>query len=222
LLAPVSLTARRAIGTGEGPGGGVILPALATAPALPLAFYRRSTPEVARDLIGAIVVRERDGLLSAGRIVETEAYGGPEDRASHAARGRASATRGRARLMFGEVGRAYVYLVYGMHNCLNVVAAAEGAAGAILLRAIEPLTGIDGATDGPGKVCRALGVDRALNGASLRSRELRLIAGDGGSIDVATGRRVGVDYAGEWAGRPWRFWIAGNSRVSARQATPGR
>jgi DNA-3-methyladenine glycosylase len=186
--------------------------------ALPMHFYRRPTHVVARDLIGHLLVRQLDDRLMMSRIVETEAYGGPEDLASHAAR---SAT-GRARLMFGPVGRAYVYLIYGMHHCLNVVAAAEGAAGAVLLRAVEPISGIEGATNGPGRLCRSLGIDRSLNDHPLDAPPLWLALGDAvADAQVAAGPRIGVDYAGDWAQRPWRFWLADSPHVStARSPRP--
>jgi DNA-3-methyladenine glycosylase len=195
--------------------------------ALPRSFFARSTVEVARDLLGALVCRATREGLTAGRIVETEAYGGPEDLASHA---RAGVTR-RTLPMFGEVGHAYVYLVYGMHQCLNVVAhAAPAAAGAVLLRAVEPVTGVElmrtrrgRAADpdarlgsGPARLCQALAVDRSLDAHDLTSGEGLWLAG-GDSVpdsDVAVGRRIGVDYAGVWSDRPWRFWLGGNRSVS--------
>lgn len=174
-------------------------------------FYGRPTVRVAQELLGQLLVRERNGQRQVGRIVETEAYGGPEDLASHAAR---SAT-GRARLMFGPVGRAYVYLIYGMHNCLNVVAAAEGAAGAVLIRALEPLANVDLPTSGPGRLCRALAIDRSLNDHPLDHPPLWLArAAPVPDEAIGVGPRVGVDYAGEWAARPWRFWVSGNAHVS--------
>lgn len=179
--------------------------------AIPEGFFRRETVEVARALLGQLLVRERDGQRQVGRIVETEAYGGPEDLASHAAR----SANGRARLMFGPVGRAYVYLIYGMHNCLNVVAAADGAAGAVLIRALDPIANVELPTSGPGRLCRALGIDRSLNDHPLDRAPLWLTRGDEvRDVEVHVGPRVGVDYAGEWAARPWRFWVADNPHVS--------
>jgi DNA-3-methyladenine glycosylase len=190
-------------------------------------FYARQTTEVARDLLGALVCRQTADGFSVGRIVETEAYGGPEDLASHS---RAGLTR-RTAPMFGEVGHAYVYLVYGMHECLNVVARfAEAEAGAVLLRAIEPLRGVElmrtrrgremdpdaRLGSGPARLCQAMAVDRSLNAHDLTSGdELWLSAGDAVREDqIAAGNRIGVDYAGEWANRPWRFWVSGNPSVS--------
>jgi DNA-3-methyladenine glycosylase len=164
-----------------------------------------------------------------GPIVEVEAYGGPDDLASHA---RAGQTR-RTSPMFGEVGHAYVYLVYGMHECLNVVAREDGvAAGAVLIRAIEPAIGIDlmrarrgrpadsdaRLCSGPARLTQALAVDRSLDGHDLiAGEELWLAAADAvPKPAVAVGPRIGVDYAGEWAGLPLRFWIRDHASVSRR------
>ena len=188
------------------------------------------TPLAARLLLGWLIVSEVDGRRAVGRIVEVEAYAGPEDRASHA---RAGLTR-RTAPMFGAPGHAYVYLVYGMHECLNVVAHAPASAGAVLLRALEPLEGIElmrlrrGRTHeaasrlaaGPARLCQALAVDRGLSGHDLLAgRRLWLEApGRGEEVaqeSVACGPRVGVAYAGEdWAGMPWRFWLRDHPSVS--------
>src|SRR5215510_12943889 len=109
--------------------------------------------------------------------------------------------------MYGPPGRAYVYLIYGLHCCLNAVTEPEGSPAAVLLRALEPLENVFERTDGPGRLCRALEVDRSLNGASLTGPSLSVEPADGRDVEVAAGRRVGVDYAGEWALRPSRFWI---------------
>jgi DNA-3-methyladenine glycosylase len=109
--------------------------------------------------------------------------------------------------MYGPPGRAYVYLIYGMHHCLNAVTEPEGVAAAVLLRALEPLENVAERTDGPGRLCRALRVDRSLNGAWLDGPELWIGPGDRPDFEIASGPRVGVAYAGEWATRPWRFWI---------------
>jgi len=197
---------------------------------LPREFFDRPTLEVARDLLGVLLCRQTTDGLTVGRIVETEAYGGPEDLASHARAGR---TR-RTAPMYGEVGHAYVYLVYGMHDCLNVVAHTEPAeAGAVLLRAIEPVLGVDhmrsrrarrgrAADDdarlgsGPARLCQAMAVDRSLDGHDLVSGQSLWLAARSGAaeLELDSGRRVGVDYAGEWQDRPWRFWISGKASVS--------
>lgn len=194
--------------------------------------------EVARALLGLFVLRDTGGHLRVGRIVEAEAYGGPWDRASHARAGRTARTD----IMFGPPGRAYVYLVYGMHHCLNVVCGPEGEAAAVLLRALHPLLGLDAmrgargrraASDarlaaGPARLCEALGIDRTLNGADLLAAgPLRLLAPPAGQPRLAPGEhvvagpRIGVAYAGEeWAGRPWRVGIAGHPALS-RPFRPG-
>jgi DNA-3-methyladenine glycosylase len=193
-------------------------------------FFGRATADVARDLLGTWLCREVDGRLTIGRIVEAEAYGGPDDLASHA---RAGLTR-RTTPMFGEVGHAYVYLIYGMHECLNVVAHGDDArAGAVLLRALEPVAGVDlmrarrgRANDhdhrlasGPARLCQAMAVDRSFDGHDLIARDRLWLAGGEETIgdeSVASGPRVGVDYAGDWSSRSWRFWLAGNASVSRR------
>ena len=176
-------------------------------------FFARDTLAVARDLLGKLLVREVDGRRRWGRLVEVEAYLGPEDLAAHSARGRLTP---RTRVMFGPPGHAYVYFVYGMHHCLNFVTEAEGVPRAVLVRALEPGPGVDRCS-GPGLVCRALGIDRTLNGRRLEPPDL-YVADDGLRIadaEVVTGPRVGVAYAGEWAGRPWRFRVAARALPAA-------
>lgn len=197
---------------------------------LPRDYFERPTDEVARSLLGAYVIRAASEGLSAGRIVETEAYGGPEDRASHA---RAGLTR-RTAPMFGAGGHAYVYLVYGMHECLNVVAHSLAPAGAVLLRALEPVLGVElmrrrrgrpaepdiRLAAGPARLCQALAVDRSSSGHDLTAAgELWLAQPeDGEAVDdsaIAFGPRVGVAYAGaDWAARPWRFWLRDHPSLS--------
>jgi DNA-3-methyladenine glycosylase len=196
---------------------------------LPRGFYAVPVVELARRLLGATIWTEDGDGLSAGRIVETEAYGGPEDRASHA---RAGLTR-RTAPMFGPPGHAYVYLVYGMHECLNVVAEEEGRAGAVLLRAAEPLLGVelmrrrrgrpadpvDRLAAGPARLAQALGVSRRLDGHDLTlGHRLWLeldTAAEAADSRVASGPRIGVAYAADgWAERPWRFWLTDSQAVS--------
>lgn len=179
---------------------------------LPIAFFRRDTRIVARELLGKWLVRERAGRLQVGRIVETEAYLGTRDRACHSARGRTPRTE----VMFGPPGRAYVYRIYGMYDCLNVVTEPVGCACAVLIRAVEPVRGIRDRTDGPGRLCRAMAIDRSLNGADLRGPALRILAppGAGAAFRIARHPRVGVDYAGAWARRLLRFTVRGNRFVS--------
>ena len=177
---------------------------------LPASFYRRPVLTVARDLLGRTLCRElQDGSVLRGRLVEVEAYDGPNDRASHAFRG---LTR-RTRWMFEAGGLAYVYLVYGMHHCLNVVTGEAGHPAAVLLRAAEP-PGASSAS-GPGRLTRAFRVDRELDGSSFLRGPLWLEAGEP-VADRAVRRtpRIGVDYAGAWASRRYRFIIAGHPAVS--------
>ncbi len=177
---------------------------------LPRSFYDRPALEVAPELLGKLLVRRTKDGDKVGRIVEAEAYMGTGDQASHARRGPTP----RARIMFGPPGKAYVYMIYGMHHGMNVVCDEEGVASAVLLRALEPVSGIEGDTSGPGRLCRVLEIDRALNGADLvRGREI-WIADDGVSLPHVATRRVGVEYAGACAEKPWRFCVAGNPHVS--------
>jgi len=180
---------------------------------LPRSFYARSALAVARDLLGAVLVHREGGTTRAGMIVETEAYLGERDLASHASKGRTARTD----VMFGPPGHAYVYLIYGMHHCLNVVCEREGKAAAVLLRGIEPLAGIEPQrrTDGPGRLTRVLGVSLAHNRADLLDASLTLVAGRKIARRlVARGPRIGVDYAGAWAAKPYRFWVRGHPGVS--------
>jgi DNA-3-methyladenine glycosylase len=171
---------------------------------LPAAFFTERTLEVARALIGIHLVHDDHGTLRVGRIVETEAYQGPQDRAAHSFRGRTPRTE----VMFGPRGHAYVYLIYGFWNCLNVVSGPKSLPQAVLLRAVEPVTGITGRTCGPGLLCRGMNVDRRLNGIDLRGAVLWLERPPGARRPVRIGRstRIGVESAGEWALRPWRFF----------------
>jgi len=178
---------------------------------LPRAFYDRDTATVARDLLAKTLVHVVDGVPRKGKIVETEAYLGPHDRAAHSARGRTP----RNAVMFGPPGHAYVYFIYGMYFCLNVVTEREGHAAAVLIRAIEPLEHISGRTCGPGLLCRALGIDKQHNGLDLLGNDLFITETDGLEQPVIVKRpRIGVDYAGAWAKRLLRFYLKGNAFVS--------
>jgi DNA-3-methyladenine glycosylase len=162
-------------------------------------------------MLGLWIVRNVGGSLRIGRIVETEAYLGPHDLASHSSKG----CTPRNRSMFGPPGHAYVYLIYGIHHCLNVVTEPEGHGSAVLLRALEPIHGLTGKTRGPGLLTRALEVDRALDGLDLQSDSLFLAyPSDPPRIAIRKSRRIGVDYAGIWARRRLRFHIRGNPWVS--------
>lgn len=184
-------------------------------------FYARDTLTVARELIGMHLVHEHGGVRRVGRIVETEAYQGPEDLAAHSSRGRTPRTE----VMFGPPGHAYVYFIYGFWYCLNVVTRPEGVPHAVLLRALEPIEGITDKTWGPGLLCRAMHIDRSLNGLDLCGDRLWLEypgSSAGGPPRIATGPRIGVDYAGEWARRPWRFFDADSPYVSTAPASKRR
>jgi DNA-3-methyladenine glycosylase len=178
---------------------------------LPRSFYDRDAATVARDLLGCALVHVTPEGTRVGRIVEVEAYLGPHDLAAHSARGLTPRTR----VMFGPPGHAYVYLIYGMHNCVNVVTQAEGLASAVLLRALEPVHGISGRTQGPGLLCKAMDIDRRLNGQDLLGDELYVAAlPPQGRISIVKRPRIGVDYAGHWARRLLRFYIKGNAYIS--------
>jgi DNA-3-methyladenine glycosylase len=186
---------------------------------LPRSFYARETLTVAKDLIGMHLVRAGDGQRQVGRIVETEAYKGPQDLAAHSARGRTARTE----VMFGPPGHAYVYLIYGMWHCLNVVTVAVDVPHAVLIRALEPVAGIAAATHGPGLLCRALGIDRTLNGVDLDGSVLWIEAPEPAApVRVARSPRIGVDYAGDWARKPWRFYDAASPHVSTVSAARRR
>ncbi len=173
-------------------------------------FYSRNTETVALALLGKHLVHRFENRVRIGRIVEVEGYLGPHDPASHSARGETPRTR----IMFGRPGHAYIYLVYGIHHCMNVVTEPEGHGAAVLLRALEPVYGIDSRTCGPGLLCRAMGIDRQLNGCDLCGETFFITEADNESFDVERRPRIGVDYAGEWAKRPLRFYIRGNPHVS--------
>lgn len=189
---------------------------------LPRSFYARGVLTVARDVIGKVLVYETPNGVLAGRVVEAEAYRGPEDRAAHSFGGRRTA---RTEAMFGPPGHAYVFFVYGMHFHLNLVTTRVGAPHAVLLRAVEPLEGLSvmaerrglgesdrNLTNGPGKLCRAFGIGKESYGVDLCAPPLYLSEGPRGRI--ARSPRVGVDYAGSWAEKPWRFFEAENPWVS--------
>jgi DNA-3-methyladenine glycosylase len=177
---------------------------------LPRSFYDRDTVEVAHDLLGKHLVRAAGGIERIGRIVEVEAYLGPHDLAAHSARGLTPRTR----VMFGPPGYAYVYLVYGMHWCMNVVTQAEGQASAVLLRALEPVKNLEGRTQGPALLSRAMGIDKRLDGHDLTSDDFHIAEGGGEPVRIVKRPRIGVDYAGHWARRLLRFYIRGNPFVS--------
>jgi DNA-3-methyladenine glycosylase len=180
-----------------------------------LEYYARPAESVARDLLGASLrVVGRDGTPRWGRIVETEAYAGTHDLACHASRGRTPRTE----VMFGPAGRAYVYLVYGLHELFNVVTGSEGEAQAVLVRAVEPGEGVLGPGgerrgDGPARLTRLLDIGRRHYGSPLDAPPVTLHPGPPPQRIVATAR-IGVDYAGTWAEAPLRFLDPSSARVS--------
>jgi DNA-3-methyladenine glycosylase len=178
-------------------------------------FYDRPALIVAREWLGMVLVWNGPQGRQAGRIVETEAYDGPEDAASHARSG----PKGRAAVMFGPPGYAYIYLIYGIHHCLNVSTGPAGYPAAILIRALEPLDGVVGGTNGPGRLCKTLGLDRTHNGLDMTGD--KLFVEDRGlpvrDEDVVAKPRIGIQFAGEpWISQPWRFYERGNRWVSRR------
>jgi DNA-3-methyladenine glycosylase len=195
-------------------------------PPLPRAFFARDTELVARELVGTLIVRRPPNApVRIARIVEVEAYLGLRDLASHARRGPTP----RAAIMFGPPGHLYVYLIYGMYHCMNFVAERDGEAGAVLIRAAEPLLGFgDGAGDpralaGPGKLCRGLAVTLADKGLDLTDPAAGLyVTHDRAAVPkVARSPRIGVDYAGSWAKRALRFFDPKSTSVSGPR-TPVR
>ena len=173
------------------------------------AFFERDAETVARELLGKhLVVGSADGIKRS-RITETEAYVGTHDLACHAAKGRTKRTE----VMFGAAAHAYVYLIYGMYDLFNIVTGDEGDAQAVLIRAGEPTENIEGRTDGPGRFARALGITRAHNTLSVLEPDLHLTEGDPPS-DIISTPRIGVDYAGDWAQAPLRFYDASSKWVS--------
>jgi DNA-3-methyladenine glycosylase len=178
---------------------------------LPREFYDRDTVLVAKQLLGKLLVHVVRGKTRIGKIVETEAYLGAHDLAAHSARGRTK----RNEAMFGPPGHAYVYLIYGMYFCMNVVTEREGHAAAVLLRALEPIQNLDGKTTGPGLLCRAMAIDKRLNGHDLLSDDFFIAAPEREeNFTIVKRPRIGVDYAGAWAKRHLRFYIKGNPFVS--------
>ena len=180
---------------------------------LPRAFYDRDPVTVANELLGASLVHVAAGVERAGRIVEVEAYLGPHDLAAHSSKGLTPRTR----VMFGPPGHAYVYMIYGMHFCMNVVTEREGQASAVLLRALEPIRNIAGSTRGPALLCKAMAIDKRINGHDLVSAELYIAApSPRRPLKIVRAPRIGVDYAGAWAKRLLRFYVRDNPFVSRR------
>lgn len=177
------------------------------------AFYDRDTVEVARELLGKYLVHVSNGIERVGKIVEVEAYLGSHDKAAHSCKGLTPRTQ----VMFGPPGHAYVYLIYGMYHCMNVVTEKEGHASAVLLRALEPVRNIDSRTQGPGLLCRAMNIDKNHNNQDLLSDHFYIAAPCVPETFSITKRpRIGVDYAGEWAKKLLRFYIKHNPYISKK------
>ena len=195
------------------------------ASAVQAAWFDRPAASLALDLLGSRLVHDAPDGRVGGRIVEVEAYRGPEDLAAHSSRGETP----RNSVMFGAPGHLYVYQIYGLHHCLNVVAGPGTKPEAVLIRALALDEGIEVARErrgptvadrrlasGPGNVGRALGVDRGLNGIGLFDGPVRIEPRPGLPPKISRGPRIGVAYAGAWAGRPMRYWITDDPHVSRR------
>jgi DNA-3-methyladenine glycosylase len=189
-------------------------------------FYQQGILTVSKSLLGKILVHKTDDGVTAGKIVETEAYSGPEDKAAHSSGGRRTP---RNEVMYGQKGHAYVYLIYGMYNCINITAGSiPGKPEAVLIRALEPIKGVElmakrrgcpdkpvNLTNGPGRLCIAMGISRAQNLLDLTVPPLYLEeAPEMLPDEIVASKRVGVDYAGEWKDLPWRFYVKNNRFVS--------
>ena len=174
-------------------------------------FYVRDTVTVAKDLLGKYLVHENEGCEYIGKIVEVEAYVGAHDLAAHSAKG----ITPRTKIMFGHPGYAYVYMIYGIHYCMNVVTEQEGNGSAILLRAVQPVKNISLRTQGPGLLCKAMRIDKKLNGHDLLSDNFYIAEPEiSEKFSIAKSARIGVSYAKHWAKRLLRFYIKNNAFVS--------
>ena len=202
-------------------------------------YFQQPTLRVAQDLLGQFIFRKINNQILVGLITETEAYCGPNDLASHASKGRTPRTE----LMFGEAGQSYIYLIYGMYNCFNIVTEKKDYPAAVLIRSIEPIKGIDlmiknrfnnkksiihpssrerrdqnsPTANGPGKLCQALQIDKKLNGLKL-CKENKLWLQDSNlkikPSQIVKAKRIGIDYAGSYKDKPWRFYLKNNCHVS--------
>jgi DNA-3-methyladenine glycosylase len=186
-------------------------------------FYSRSALDVASDLLGKVLVRRLENRVLAGKIVETEAYVGPHDLACHASKGYTPRTS----IMFGPPGYVYVYMIYGFYFCMNVVTERRGYPAAVLIRAVEPLENLDlmrelrnnpvretNIASGPGKLCMAMSIDKQLNGANLLGATIWIEDRKLDPGPIGTSPRIGVDYAGDYKNKPWRFFVDGCPHVS--------
>lgn len=179
-------------------------------------FFERKTTVVAQNLLGKFLVRKIGKNIIAGMIVETEAYVGPHDLACHASKGRTERTK----VMFESAGTWYVYMIYGMYHCLNIVTEDKDYPSAVLIRALEPVERLKNVvnTNGPGKLCRAFKIDKKINCTSAIAKNSKLYFEDRRikipKSKIAKAKRIGVDYAGKWKDKPLRFYIKGNKFVS--------
>jgi DNA-3-methyladenine glycosylase len=191
-------------------------------------FFVRDTLLVAEQLLGKVLIRKIHNRYLSGRIVEVEAYIGEEDLACHASRGRTTRTE----VMFGKAGCAYIYLIYGMYYCFNIVTEKKDFPAAILIRALEPLEGkeqmmqyrhnqnLHALTNGPGKMCQALAIDTQLNGEDVCESKKLFIVDDGFRVEkkeILQSTRIGVDYAGASALYPWRYYLRNSEFVSRKK-----
>ncbi|NOV87961.1 DNA-3-methyladenine glycosylase [Clostridium acetobutylicum] len=194
-------------------------------------FYSRDTIVVAKELLGKVLVHEVNGIRTSGKIVEVEAYRGINDKGAHAYGGRRTP---RTEALYGPAGHAYVYFIYGLYYCMNVVAMQEGIPEGVLIRAIEPIEGIEvmserrfkklfndltkyqlkNLTNGPSKLCSAMEIRREQNLMDLNGDELYIEEGKNESFEIVEAKRVGIDYAEEAKDYLWRFYIKGNKCVS--------
>ncbi len=196
-------------------------------------FYNRDSIIVAREILGKVLVHEIDGQRISARIIETEAYMGVEDKAAHSYGGRRTS---RVEVMYGSPGFSYIFLIYGMYCCFNIVCNEKEIPQAVLIRALEPLEGTEwmaqkrfgksaneliksqrrGLTNGPGKLCNALSLDRSFNGMDLCGNEVYVEEDESKNLSIITTKRVGIDYAEEAKDYPWRFYIEDNEYVSVK------
>ncbi len=196
-------------------------------------FYNRDSIIVAKELLGKVLVHEIEGQKISARIVETEAYMGVVDKAAHSYNGKRTP---RVEVMYGDPGYSYVFMIYGLHCCFNVVVNEKEIPQAILVRAVEPIHGMEwmtqkrfgktyeqltksqrkSLTNGPGKLCGALSIDRNLNGLDLCDDVVYIEEGESEVINIVTTKRIGIDYAEEAKDFPWRFYIEGNEYVSVK------
>lgn len=196
-------------------------------------FYNRDTLQVSKELLGKVLVVNNNNILCKGKIVEVEAYMGPMDKAAHSYNNRRTK---RTEIMYGKPGFSYVYFIYGLYYCMNVVTREEGVPQAVLIRAVEPIAGFEdmslrrfkkayselsnrekiNITNGPSKLCSAMGIGRELNGLDLLGDIIYIEDGKEENFKMVTAKRVGIDYAEEAKDYPWRFYIEDNKYVSKK------